>query len=88
MGKKTFNSKKHFIYQLTVIKIYGGILTKGNDVLNELYQLDLDNYHWSLPFSAGINPGSRYNHASVFIKNKEKNDKSTIMILGGLGGIK
>lgn len=76
------------IWEKRRLIIYGGILTKGNDVLNELYQLDLDNYHWSLPFSAGINPGSRYNHASVFIKNKDKHDKSTIMILGGLGGIK
>jgi len=55
------------------IIIFGGILTKTNDVLSELYQLDLDDFHWSLPFSAGVNPGTRYNHAACFFKDPENN---------------
>jgi len=51
------------------ILIYGGILTEGSTVLSELIQLDLDDYHWSLPFCAGINPNKRYNCSSVFFHN-------------------
>jgi hypothetical protein len=46
----------------------------------------LDDFHWSLPFSAGVNPGTRYNHGACFYNNQENEDQSTVCIVGGLGG--
>lgn len=44
--------------------IFGGIDNIANKVLNETYVLNLTDYHWSAPFTAGPIPSPRYSHCS------------------------
>jgi len=40
-----------------------------NKPLNETYILQLDDFVWSAPFTAGKKPCARYNHSASFVKN-------------------
>ncbi|CAK56809.1 unnamed protein product (macronuclear) [Paramecium tetraurelia] len=57
--------------------IFGGIDNVANKVLNETYLLNLTDYHWSSPFTAGPIPSPRYSHCSCQIED-------IILIMGGI----
>ncbi|KAL4473976.1 hypothetical protein ABPG72_000338 [Tetrahymena utriculariae] len=63
--------------------IFGGIDNSTNAPLNETYILQLDDFVWSAPFTAGKKPTSRFNHSACFVKNDY--NECSIIIQGGIG---
>ncbi|KAL4437906.1 hypothetical protein ABPG74_001077 [Tetrahymena malaccensis] len=49
----------------TRIIIFGGQENKTNNSLNEIYQLNLEDFYWSQPFLGDIKIEPRYNHSYV-----------------------
>ncbi|KAM3129326.1 hypothetical protein pb186bvf_018542 [Paramecium bursaria] len=57
--------------------IFGGC-DNQNKILNETHILNLDDYHWSSPFTAGNIPTPRLQHSCCIIEEEK------ILIMGGL----